>query len=347
MIIECPYCETRFRLEERSLGPKPPATLRCSQCRRTFALPPIGSPDDFDDVEDEEIEEEQSELRFAFDDGEADRGLDESADGSEEEAEDDDDAGEEEAALPPAGRRGAGGRSTADRSKRRTDQPSLFDDFEDEEYSIGESPRRRGSADKDDAEDDEEYYLEDEQEVDVSASVQVRPLLVFVVMVVAGYAALSWTLRSDPDWARNLVQQLPLFSSEINASRLGRAVVLEELHGGYERTKGGKLIFVVTGQARNEHDEPLRDIRVEFQLIDESGSPIAKQATTCGNPIRADLVRDLTEEQVAIVRGWGTKPPAETVVEPGSSCPIISIFLEVPTNVAEFSGEVVQAHRPS
>lgn len=363
MIIECPYCETRFRLDERSLGPDRPSTLRCSQCRRTFALPPFADPDEFDGAEDDDGEENDA-PEFSFDDtdepgGELDSLEDDSVDGEEDEfAEgeedepdsDEDDLADSDVRVSSPKRRSRRGEQLSltgsSAPRRQLVQPSLFGDDEDE-YSIDESAHRDHEFATDELDDEEEYVLEEDEEEDVSQSVQVRPLLLFVALVVAGYAALTWTLRTNPDWARNFMQQLPILGSEINATRLGRAVILDELHGGYERTKEGKLIFVVTGQARNEHDEPLRDIRVELQLLDENGAPVAKQATTCGNAMRADLVRELTEEQVAILRGWGTKPPAETSVNPGASCPIVSIFLDVPDNISEFSGEVVQARRLS
>lgn len=329
MIIECPYCTTRFRLDERSLGASRPTTLRCSQCRRTFAPPPRADPDADDD-----------DLSFEYDDDSE----------SVADAEDTDTTEDEVSLEPPRGRSRAEQLilPSSRRSPRDDSQHSLFgDDDEDDDYSIGDSAARDAQFEQDfiGGDEDDEYF--DDGESDVSQPVQIRPLLVFVALVVVGYAALTWTLRTNPDWARNLMQQMPVLGSEVDANRLGRAVVLEDLRGRYERTKEGKLIFVVTGNARNDHDEPLRGIRVELQLVDVNGSPVAKQATTCGNAMRPDLVRDLTEEQVAILRGWGTKPPVDTNVNPGASCPIVSIFLDVPANVAEFSGEVVQARRLS
>ena len=49
MILECPYCSTRFRLDEAALGARRP-TLRFSQCSRTFTLPPPPETDDDDDL---------------------------------------------------------------------------------------------------------------------------------------------------------------------------------------------------------------------------------------------------------------------------------------------------------
>ncbi len=317
MIIECPYCTTRFRLNERALGSRRP-TLRCSQCRRTFPLPPRADPDFEDD-----------DLSFSYDDG--------------PELED---ADEVEAAPPRAKRLPE--QLPLPTRRAAEPQPSLFadDGEEEDDYSI-DGPASHDKSYEDDFYGDDESGDDDDGDEELSQPVKVRPLLVFLALVVSGYAVLAWTLRSNPDWARSVMQQVPVIGSEINANRLGRNVVLDDLRGRYERTKEGKQIFLVTGTARNDHDEPLRGIRIELQLIDENGSPLAKQSTTCGNAMRADLVRDLTEQQVAILRGWGTKPPADTNVNPGDSCPIVSIFLDVPDNVAEFSGEVVQARRLS
>ncbi len=158
---------------------------------------------------------------------------------------------------------------------------------------------------------------------------------------------LAWTLRTDPGWARSLMKRVPILGTEINARHLGREIVLDDLRGRYERTKEGKAVFLVTGNARNEHDQSVSDIRVELQLRDERGATVAQQLTTCGNAMRADMVRDLTREQVQILHGWGTRPPQETTVTPGSSCPIVGIFIDVPDDVAEISGRVTQARRIS
>ncbi len=326
MIIECPYCSTRFRLNERSLGARRP-TLRCSNCKRTFPLPARPEPEE--------------ELSFEYDDG-AD--LESSAEGEEYEAEDDDED-DEPVAPQPSPRSEQFPLPIGDDEP----QPSLFggDDrhhIDDDEYSIEEPDTL--SVDDDDGDD----YVVDEPDIDDGSEthpVRLKSLLAVIALVVGGYALLALTLRSEPQWARSLLQQVPLLGSEINAIELGREIVLDGLDGRYEQTKEGKTIFLITGSARNEHDQAVRGIRVEFELLGASGAPLAKQSTTCGNAMRPDLVRDLTEEQVRILRGWGTKPPEETTVRPGDSCPIVSIFMDVTEGVTTFSGEVVQARRLS
>ena len=55
----------------------------------------------------------------------------------------------------------------------------------------------------------------DELEEDrvTSGGVSVRPVLIFLTLVVLAYGALSWTLRSDPELAESLLRKLPFISS--------------------------------------------------------------------------------------------------------------------------------------
>ncbi len=311
MIIECPYCTTRFRLDEKSIAGRTPA-LRCSQCHRTFPLPPQlaakKNPDEpsFSYGDEEDGTREPNE-QFAFATGQPPE---------------DDQPGETQRSLfaedlgSPAG-----------------------EVRDDNELWIDET----------DAVDDEDYEIdpEDAAEDPLTRSIQIRPVLLFLMLVVAGYGLFAWTLHTDPEWAQRMVQQLPLLGSQIQANRLNDEIELVDLEGRYERTREGNLIFLITGRALNQHDEPLRAIRVAFQLLDGAGAHVAKQSTTCGNPLRVELIRDLTIQQVAILRGWGSKPPKEATVQPGASCPLVSIFIDIPETITDFAGRVVQARRIS
>jgi len=338
MIIECPYCETRFRLDEKALAGRRPA-LRCSRCKRTFPLPVAPPDDDLSFEYDDEPGWDEPEIPSASPTTGVDRQFSFPVTSSTEPT-------DEPATTEPA---------AADRDDREStaaDQPPLFadedsggvdrsDDAEDawdEQLELGDD---FGASDP-----EPDYLLDPEvpdEDDDVSAPVQTRAILVFLALVVGGYALFGWTLRSNPGWTTSVVRQVPLLGSELEAAELGKDIELRELRGRYERTKEGKLIFLITGKASNQHDQPVRGIRIHFRLHDANGNLVAEQSTTCGNAMRVDIVRDLTIQQVAILRGWGPQPPAETNVRPGEDCPLVSIFLDVPDTVVEYTGEVVQA----
>ncbi len=325
MIIECPYCETRFHLDRRNLGDRRP-TLRCSQCQRTFPLPGVGgTPNvsfEYDEEEEWQAEEEpeasESE-QFSFP---------VSPPVPPPTSREDDEPSQQQQLFSDAG-------------------PSLFDDQGADSALDDDSWIDEPAEDKNATAADSPQYEDEGHQPQVNRSLQVKPILMFLALVVTGYGILAWTMRSNPDWARSLAQQIPIVGSEIKAHRLSRNIELTGLRGRYERTKEGKLIFLITGNARNQDDEPVRGIRIAFKLLDQGGTEVAQQSTTCGNAMRPELVRDLTIQQVAILRGWGFKPPEDSVVHPGKDCPLVSIFLDIPETVSDFSGEVLQARRAS
>jgi hypothetical protein len=197
--------------------------------------------------------------------------------------------------------------------------------------------------------DDEDADLEIEEDPDETippaprrSGIGLRSVFIFLALVVAGYGALTWSLRDDPDWARRLTQSLPVIGSELRARGSGDAVALIEVQGRYERTKEGKLVFVVTGKAVNRSAEPLRGVQVLSRLYDGTDRPLDQQVTPCGNALEA-RIPDLSIHQVGILRG--IRPPPQFGVQPGAQCPFVSIFLEVPASVATFSTEVARAER--
>jgi hypothetical protein len=156
------------------------------------------------------------------------------------------------------------------------------------------------------------------------------------------YGALTWTLLDDPDWAERLTQTLPIIGKEVRERSGGQDVGLVDVRGRYERTKDGKLVFVVTGKAVNHSAESLRGVQIVSKLYDRTDRPLEEQVSACGNPMEAKI-GDLSIHQAAILRG--IKPPPEFSVQPGTQCPFVAIFLDVPMSVGAFSTEVFRARR--
>ena len=39
MIIQCPHCQTNYRLEEKPIGGQPNLQFRCNKCGEAFSIP--------------------------------------------------------------------------------------------------------------------------------------------------------------------------------------------------------------------------------------------------------------------------------------------------------------------
>jgi predicted Zn finger-like uncharacterized protein len=327
MIIECPHCLTRFRLDPAQLSDSR-SMLKCTRCRRVFPAPGH-SPSPRSRAKSASREEN---LSFSFDDDEDEWRAPELApehvpedtfllNGAEEV-----DAGEAaprppgpETATPPA-------RPPAPAAAR---------------------PHRPARAEiellRDDDQFDDEPTTDDEgSSMRQGGGISVRSVFVFLALIVGGYGALTWTLLDDPDWAGRLTQTLPMIGKEARDRAVGQDVALIDIQGRYERTKEGKLVFVVTGKAVNHSAESLRGVQIVSKLYDPTDRPLDEQITACGNPMEAKIA-DLSIHQAAILRG--IKPPPEFSVQPGGQCPFVAIFLDVPATVGTFSTEVVRARR--
>lgn len=314
MIVECPHCHTRFRLDPAQLQ-EGRSLLKCTRCRRIFP-PPAPAPAV---RRPPKKPREDKNLSFAFDD-------------------DDDDW--QAPALTSNSGRVAEERSALNASSTSLGAPvsppappplswagdDEVDLVRDEEGSLLE-------------EADEE---EDDQPMRARGGIGLPSVFVFLVLVVSAYGALTWTLLDDPDWTTRLVRALPIIGKEIRERTGGEDVALSDLWGRYERTKEGKLVLVITGNAVNQAGESLRGVQVLCRLFAGSERPLDEQIVSCGTPMEAKI-GDLSVHQVAILRG--IKPPTDLSVQPGGRCPFAALFFDVPETASGFSTEVARAQR--
>jgi len=319
MTIECPHCATRFRLDPAQLSDSR-SMLKCARCRRVFPAPGRSQPTR---PRSKPTSREEN-LSFVFDDDDEWRASE----------------------LAP---------------EHVPEEPFLLNVSAPEADPAPEPPPKptRPSAAPPPPPPREELELvrgddADEPEIDavtdddgpapqrVGGGISLRSVFVFLMLVVCAYGALTWTLLDDPYWAARLTQTLPVIGKEVRERAVGQDVALIEVEGRYERTKEGRLVFVVTGKAVNHSAESLRGVQIVSRLYGPSDRPIDEQVTACGNPMEAHI-GDLSIHQVAILRG--IKPPPDFGVQPGGQCPFVAIFLDVPPATGAFSTEVARAQR--
>jgi predicted Zn finger-like uncharacterized protein len=313
MIIECPYCSTRFRVEERRL--RGHALLKCSHCTRVF---PIPKAKESTPSRDRQPRREPENLSFAFED-----------DDWQDQAHVDPKLPTEQFILHVDPREIAGEAAAESEDLFSTEVvPDDHEWVEKDELAAAEVAEDAAAGG---------------ETVRTVATTQLKSVFVFLALVVAGYAILAWTLRTNPAWTASMASSLPIVGDEIAAAQLRKSVALEDFRGRYENTKEGKLVFVVTGRAVNQADESLANLRIQLALLDEREQRLDQQTTICGNPVRVELIRELSLDQVAILKG--IKPLNDIKLQPGQSCPLVSIFLDVQPGVTAFSAAVVSAQR--
>lgn len=320
MIIECPHCGTRFRLDAGQLGDGS-SMLKCARCLRVFPPPsPSSSP-----RRRAQPAAADDNLSFTFDDD------DEWQAPELTEQDVSKDALPLNIALPEQPMREPPRQRRPRPQQMSAEQPSLRFDSGGEEPA-DDAPSAAGARETDAA-----------RAADAprgTGGVSVRSVFIFLAVVVGAYGALTWSLLDDPDWAGKLTQTLPVIGPSLKERSAADTVALIDVQGRYERTKDGKAVFVITGRAVNHSAQSLRGVQIRAVLYDGSTHRLDEQVTDCGNPLEA-RIRELSAHQVSILRG--IRPPPDFRVQPGSQCPFISIFLDVPNGAATFSTEVARA----
>src|SRR5262245_5176950 len=281
MIIECPHCHTRFRLDPAQLADSR-SMLKCARCRHVFPAPAHSPPAR---PRSKPPSREQN-LSFSFDDDDEWQAPPAGSQDVPEEqfllnVSDEDGPVEPARPQPPA---------VPPRPAARDSGDLVRDD------DFGEDDDRfdAGDADVDEDEDEEE----DEAR---PGAISIRSVFVFLVLVIGGYGALTWTLLDDPEWAARMSRTIPVIGKEVRERTVGQEVALIEVQGRYERTKEGKLVFLITGKAVNRSAESLRGVQVISRLYGSGPAAVEEQISACGNPMEA-RIRDLSIHQVAILR---------------------------------------------
>ena len=324
VIIECPSCMTRFRLDESRLTGQKKPLLKCSRCQHVFPAPTSIGTVAAEPIEKEEEPAPAGQLPSPNDADNMSFSFDEEA----LEAEPPDEPGfeEEQFSLSVPKEEEVEPESPPDVADDKAElHPATASVSGEEETS---APLAESTPDSEDATDD--------------AKRTIRPVFFFLVLVVTSYAVLAGTLYANPDWTDQVVRGMPLVGS-VRGQSMNRKVLLVELGGAYQRTKAGKNILIVTGYAVNHAEVALSSVQIGAQLLDSTGEAVADRVVFCGSTVPRKLLRDLTLAEVSII--GRLKPPSTFLLHPGDRSPFMAVFPDPPPTITEFRTRVVAAQR--
>ena len=358
MIVPCPYCSTRYSLDDARLaGPSP--MLKCSRCKRVFPAPrpkkqaverPPGKA-----TADEEN------LTLPFDEpGWKDEPPAPSGDltipGKEERYTLGTDEPADDLVVPPDTVTEPAAPAPEDEPRaalRRPAEPSAPDPLEGDDLelehdeleivaeetepaaAVPAAPRRppqrrgsRGGASRPSPPPDTERG-------------KVWALMVFLAAVLASYGMLTRALFASPQLCDRLLSRVPLISALTDQRLLTRKVALSEVSGGYQRIKDGKQVFVISGKALNTAPVALHNVQIAGKLFNDAGQELDEKVIFCGNSITIKMLKDMTLPGISILQGL--RPAKGSALEPGESSPFVIVFMDPPHQAAEFTTQVTAA----
>ena len=169
-----------------------------------------------------------------------------------------------------------------------------------------------------------------------------RPFVVFLGIVVLGYAGLGAYSLAHLAETDALLARLPLLGSLFTAERFSaQHITLTDLSGHYWQTKDNHRVFAVSGKALNNAPLPARSIQVEGMIYDTNSKVVGQRVIFCGTETAAAVLSSLTVREIGILQNL--MPPKQFSVPAGQSVNFLLVFTTPPAAIAEFSGRVVAA----
>lgn len=169
-----------------------------------------------------------------------------------------------------------------------------------------------------------------------------RPLVGFLAILVAGYAALMFYSLAHLEKTEALLAQLPVLGSLFTAEHpSAQQIALLDLRGSFWLTKDGRRVFAISGRAANEATLPARNVQIEGLLYDATGKVIGQRVIFCGTETAPAVLERLTVREIGILQNL--VPPKQFHLPAGQSVNFLIVFTGLPSPPAQFSCRVVAA----
>lgn len=168
------------------------------------------------------------------------------------------------------------------------------------------------------------------------------PVLGLLGLLVGGYYFLGIRWRTNLAETEGMLAHLPFVGSSFVASQFSaQHIVLSDVKSGFWITKDSKRVFAISGKATNNASVPASMIQIEGQLHDIDGETIDQRTISCGMGTTAEGLPTLTTREINVMQGLA--PPKQFHVPPGQSVNFLIVFPTPPTEVTELSCRVATA----
>ncbi|MCF6178258.1 MAG: zinc-ribbon domain-containing protein [Geopsychrobacter sp.] len=381
MVISCPECSTRFRVDESKI-PERGAKIRCARCKHIFAVaPPAPAPEP---VVEEPIQPPTEPASVAAPPAvdaptsapaDKDFGYPEIGSGSNDEIDpsafDDDGVEEEDFSFGEEyGNVDLDGGTDNDEAE----EPFSFGEpapaappaepaTEHEQFSFSPAPRKEtDQTDSSAASDIKDSPLDDismpprddgfnlnEEESALPALTKkatrgpLSVVILFVLMLTLAILIAGGFLM----WKNGLTgveQILTNLTGLGQQTELKGDIRLENLQGSFITNRKEGELFVIQGIAINNFAEAQAAIQVKGMIFDKTGKQLMQKTIFCGNPINDNDLRKMPYSRMEELMGnqFG-ESLANLNVTSGQSIPFTIVFRKLPKTLSEFVVELADS----
>lgn len=165
--------------------------------------------------------------------------------------------------------------------------------------------------------------------------------LFLFAMIVLSFAALTLVLGLAPPTSRQLLAAVPGLGTTFHSHpSLERQVALVGVQSRYQRVGGQQTALVISGRAVNQSRLPLHSIEIRVALIDSNQQELSANSVFCGDVVSARMVGQMTAHELQFFQDL--PPPKNFVLQSRQSAPFLAVFLNPPEGSSGFRLTVLQ-----
>lgn len=168
------------------------------------------------------------------------------------------------------------------------------------------------------------------------------PFVSLVGLAVFAFVLVSVIYQMNPQALDSLMRRIPWYGEAVFENRhFKRTLAFESLVSGVQPALNQTEVFVVSGKLVNGNDRGIHRVRVEAQLFDSEGKPLARQAIFLGNAISAKIIEEMSLREIALLQSL--KPQNAYPIPPHESVNFTIVFPKPGVPVDSFSCRVLSA----
>ncbi len=168
------------------------------------------------------------------------------------------------------------------------------------------------------------------------------PFVSLVGLAVFAFVLVSVIYQMSPQALDSLIRRIPWYGEAVFENRhFKRTLAFESLVSGVQPALNRTEVFVVSGKLVNGNDRGIHRVRVEAQLFDAEGKPLARQAIFLGNAISAKIIEEMSLREIALLQSL--KPQNPYPIPPNESVNFTIVFPKPGAAVESFSCRVLSA----
>lgn len=336
MIVQCPNCQSKFRLPDDKVGAAG-AKLRCGKCRNVFHVEPP-APSETGGLADFDFPDDLDPTPTIAGGGGA-------------------------ASRPSAGAVPSDDDAPPDLFHSEAYEGPAGDDLDDDRDDRAAAPVRPG------------FSLDDVADIPLPGSRPSKDrrnraliiggaiLLILIGTVAAVHFLDLWPGRKAakdasqppaaaapatgaPDAAKPKAAEAPAAPKPEETAKV-KDIMLQNVRQYYVSNEKAGQLFVIEGKAVNNFKAPKEMIKLEASLFDEKGGSLATQEELAGNTVSLFQLQVMTRDELknALNSQVGVLTN-NTNIAPAGEVPFMLVFFDPPEAVKEFGVKVIDAKDP-